>query len=59
MDEYLADIDKVDKKTAWDLITKFDSKPVFVLTPVVDLISDRSFGIKFDHVFVIRSAGRR
>ena len=59
MDEDLADIDRADKKTAWDLIPKFDSKPVFVLTPVVDLISDRSFGIKFDHAFVIRSAGRR
>ena len=59
MDEYPADIDKVDKKTVSDLVLKFDLKPVFVLKPEVDLISDRSFGIKFDHVFVIRSAGRR
>ena len=59
MDEYPADIDKVDKKMVSDLILKFDLKPVFVLTPVVDLISDRSFGTKFDHVVVIRSVGRR
>ena len=59
MDEYPADIDKFDKKMVSDLILKFDLKPVFVLTPVVDLILDRSFGIKFDHVVVIRSVGRR